>query len=44
MGETITFSICNKSFKPLRIPRGRVKSHEDLSAMIPTSIFLALRY
>jgi hypothetical protein len=26
MGETITFSVCNKPFKPLSIPNGRVKS------------------
>jgi hypothetical protein len=38
MGETIAFSICNKPFKPLGIPRGRVKSHEDLTEMIPTNI------
>jgi hypothetical protein len=38
MGETIAFSICNKLFKPLGIPRGLVNSHEGLTAMIPTSI------
>jgi hypothetical protein len=28
VGETIAFSICNKSFKPLGLPRGCVKSRE----------------
>ena len=28
MRETIVFSICNKPFKPLGIPSGRVKSRE----------------
>jgi hypothetical protein len=37
MGETIAFSICNKSFKPLGLPSGRVKSREGLSEMIPTN-------
>ena len=39
VGEMITFSICNKPFKLLGIPRGQVKSREDLTAMIPTNIF-----
>jgi hypothetical protein len=38
MGETIAFSTCNKPFKPLGIPRGRVKSREGLTEMIPTNI------
>jgi hypothetical protein len=38
VGETITFSICNKPFKPLGLPSGRVKSREDLPEMIPTNI------
>jgi hypothetical protein len=38
VGETITFSICNKPFKLLGIPRGRVKSSEGLTEMIPTNI------
>ena len=44
MGEIIAFSICNKLFKPLGIPNGRVKSREDLAAMIPTNSLLALCY
>jgi hypothetical protein len=28
VGETIAFSICNKPFKPLGLPRGCVKSRE----------------
>jgi len=38
MGETIAFSICNKPFKPLGLPSGRVKSREGLPEMIPTNI------
>jgi hypothetical protein len=38
MGETIAFSICNKPFKLLRLPSGRVKSRESLLRMIPTNI------
>jgi hypothetical protein len=38
VGETIAFNICNKPFKPLGIPRGRVKSREGLTAMIPINI------
>jgi hypothetical protein len=38
VGETIAFSVCNKPFKPLGLPRGRVKSREGLSEMIPTNI------
>jgi len=38
VGETIAFSICNKPFKPLGLPSGRVKSREDLPEMIPTNI------
>jgi hypothetical protein len=37
--ETIAFSICNKSFKPLGIPKGQVKPREGLPAMIPKNIF-----
>jgi len=37
VGETIVFSICNKPSKSLGIPRGRVKSREGLTAMIPTN-------
>jgi len=37
-GETIAFSICNKPFKPLGLPSGRVKSREGLPGMIPTNI------
>jgi hypothetical protein len=36
--ETIAFSICNKPFKPLGLPRGRVKPREGLPRMIPTNI------
>jgi hypothetical protein len=36
--ETIAFSICNKPFKPLGPPSGRVKSREGLPWMIPTNI------
>jgi hypothetical protein len=38
MGETITFSICNKPFKTLGLRRGRVKSREGLLRLIPTNI------
>jgi hypothetical protein len=38
MGETIAFSVCNKPFKPLELPRGRVKSREGLPEMIPRNI------
>jgi hypothetical protein len=38
VGDTIAFSICNKPFKPLGLPSGRVKSREGLSEMIPTNI------
>jgi hypothetical protein len=38
VGETIAFSICNKPFKPLGLPSGRVMSCEDLPEMIPTNI------
>jgi hypothetical protein len=38
VGETIAFSVCNKPFKPLGLPSGRVKSHEGLPGMIPTNI------
>jgi hypothetical protein len=36
--ETIAFSICNKPFKPLGLPSGRVKSREGLPRMVPTNI------
>ena len=39
MRATIALSICNKPFKPLGIPDGRVKSREGLPTMTPTSIF-----
>jgi hypothetical protein len=42
MGEMIAFSICNKPFKPLGIPRGQVKSREGLTEMIPTNIVSAM--
>jgi len=38
VGETIAFSLYNKSFKPLKLPSGRVKSREGLPEMIPTNI------
>jgi hypothetical protein len=38
VGETIAFSICNKPFKPLGLPSGRMKSREGLPRMIPTNI------
>jgi hypothetical protein len=38
VGETIAFSKCNKPFKPLGLPSGRVKSREGLPEMIPTNI------
>jgi len=37
VGETIAFSVCNKPFKPIGLPSGRVKSHEGLPGMIPTN-------
>ena len=44
MGETIAFSICNKPFKPLGIPSGRVKSREDFPGMTLTNNYLVLYY
>jgi hypothetical protein len=38
MGCTIAFIICNKPFKLLGLPSGRVKSLEGLPGMIPTNI------
>jgi len=38
VGCTIAFSVCNKSFKSLGLPSGRVKSREGLLGMIPTNI------
>jgi hypothetical protein len=38
VGEMIAFSICNKPFKSLGLPRGRVKSLEGLPEIIPTNI------
>jgi hypothetical protein len=38
VGEMIAFSICNKPFKPLGLPSGRVNSREGLPEMIPTDI------
>jgi hypothetical protein len=38
VGETIAFSICNKPFKLLGLPSGRVKFCEGLPEMIPTNI------
>jgi hypothetical protein len=38
VGETIVFSICNKPFKPLGLPSGRLKSREGLPEMIPINI------
>jgi hypothetical protein len=38
VGETITFSVCKKPFKPLGLLRGRVKSREGLPGMILTNI------
>jgi hypothetical protein len=38
MGCTIAFSVCNKPFKPLGLPSGRVKSRVGLPVMIPTNI------
>jgi hypothetical protein len=38
VGETIAFSVCNKPFKPLGLPSGRVKSRGGLPGMIPTNI------
>jgi hypothetical protein len=37
VGETIAFSICNKPFKPLGLPSGRVKFREGLPEMILTN-------
>jgi hypothetical protein len=34
----IAFSTCNKPFKPLDYPSGRVKSREGLAEMLPTNI------
>jgi hypothetical protein len=38
VGCIITFSVCNKPFKPLGLPSERVKSRENLPTMIPTNI------
>jgi hypothetical protein len=35
---TIAFNVCNKPFKLLGLPNGRVKSREGLPGMIPTNI------
>jgi hypothetical protein len=37
MGNAIVLSTCNKPFKPLGIPGGRVKSCEGLIEMLPTN-------
>jgi hypothetical protein len=37
VGETIAFSVCNKPFKPLGIPSGRVKSCEGFPGMTLTN-------
>jgi hypothetical protein len=37
VGETIAFSVCNRPFKPLGIPSGRVKSREGLTEVMPTN-------
>jgi hypothetical protein len=42
VGCTIAFSVCNKPFKPLGLPSGRVKSREGLPVMIPTNIVLTM--
>jgi hypothetical protein len=36
----IALSTCNKPFKPLGYPSGRVKSHEGLTEMLPTNIYV----
>jgi hypothetical protein len=36
--SNLLISICNKPFKPLGIPSGRVKSREGLTEMLPTNI------
>jgi hypothetical protein len=38
MGEMIAFSINNKSFKPIGLPSGQVKSCKGLPEIIPTNI------
>lgn len=38
VGETIAFSVCNKPFKLLGLPIGRVKSREGLPEMILINI------
>jgi hypothetical protein len=38
MGNMIAFSVCNKSFKPLGVPSGRVKSCEGLPDILTTNI------
>jgi hypothetical protein len=38
VGETIVLSICNKPFKSLGFPNGRVKSRVVLPKMIRTNI------
>jgi hypothetical protein len=38
VGCMIAFSVCNKHFKPIGLPSGRVKSREGLPKMIPTNI------
>ena len=39
VGEINAFRVCNKPFKPLGIPSGRVKSREGLPRKTPTNIF-----
>jgi hypothetical protein len=36
----IAFSVCDKPFKPLGIPSGRVESREGLTEVMPTNNFL----
>ena len=38
VGNTVAFGVCNKSFKPLGIPSGRVNSRKGLTEMLPTNI------
>jgi len=36
----IAFSVCDKPFKPLGIPSGRVESREGLTEVMPTNTLL----
>ena len=44
MGCTIAFSVLNKPFKPLGIPKGRVMSPEGLTGMVLINIVIIMTF